>query len=176
VALLLAAGLALSACGEAPRPTAEPRVKLKLNLPDDGRTIRDEKVLVRGTVTPADAAVQIAGHDATVDGGQFTLTVALDPGGNVIDVSATSPGRRPATDAVRIIRDMSVEIPPLRGKSYTDAVDALKQLNLTASEDRGGTWLDKVLGTQFRVCTTQPVAGSLVQPKTNVIVATGPDC
>jgi hypothetical protein len=176
VVLLLAAGLALSACGETPRPTTEPRVKLKLSLPDDGRSIRDDRVLVRGTVTPADATVQVAGRTASVDSGQFSLTVPLDPGGNVIDVAATSPGRRPATDAVRIIRDMSVEIPALRGQSYTDAVDALKQLGLSASEDRGGTWLDKVLGTQFRVCTTQPVAGSLVQPKTNVIVATGPDC
>ena len=159
MALLLAAGLALSACGETPRPTTEPRVKLKLNLPDDGRSIRDDAVLVRGTVTPADATVQIAGHTASVDGGQFSLTVSLDPGGNVIDVAATAPGRRPATDAVRIIRDMRVEVPALSGQSYTDAVDALKRLGLTASEDRGGTWLDKVLGTQFRVCATQPAAG-----------------
>ena len=133
-------------------------------------------MLVRGTVTPADATVQIAGHTASVDGGQFSLTVSLAPGGNVIDVAATSPGRRPATDAVRIIRDISVEIPTLRGRATRTRSTRCKQLGLTASEDRGGTWLDKVLGTQFRVCTTQPVAGSLVQPKTNVVVATGPDC
>jgi hypothetical protein len=176
VALLLAAGLALSACGETPRPATEPRVKLKLDLPDDGRLIRDDNVLVRGTVTPADAAVLVAGVEATVDGGRFSASVKLVAGGNVIDVTATSPGRRPATDAVRVLRDMRVEVPTLRGQSYTDAVDALKQLKLTASEDRGGSWLDKVLGTQFRVCTTQPVAGSLVQPNSNVVVSTGPDC
>src|SRR3954447_18104174 len=170
VALLLAAGLALSACGETPRPTTEPRVKLKLDLPDDGRSVRDEHVLVRGTVTPADAAVQVAGADAQVDGGEFSATVPLAPGNNVIDVTATASGRRPATDAVRVSRDMRVVIPSLSGQSYTDAVDALKALGLTASEDQGGSWLDRVLGTQFRVCTTQPVTGSLVQPHTNVVV------
>jgi hypothetical protein len=174
--LVLAAGLGLSACGEAPRPAAEPRVKLKLELPGDGVVVRAEAVQVRGTVTPAGATVQIEGKAAQVQAGRFTAEIALAPGGNVIDVSASSPGRRPATDALRVKRDMSVEIPSLRGNSYTDAVDALKALNLKATEDRGGTWLDRVLGTQFRVCTTEPAPGELVQPNTTVTVTTGPAC
>ena len=83
LALVLAAGLTLAACGEAPRATTEPRVKLKLELPDDGGSIRADAVEVRGTVTPADAAVLVAGRDAEVDGGSFTAHVSLDPGGNV---------------------------------------------------------------------------------------------
>ena len=69
---MLAAGLALAACGETPRPTSEPRVKLKLALPDDGGTVREDRIEVRGTVTPADAAVQVAGSDAEVEGGSST--------------------------------------------------------------------------------------------------------
>ena len=90
----------LSACGETPTPATEPRVKLKLDAPDNGGSTRDDHVAVRGTVTPADAAVQVMGDDAQVDGGRVhRRRRARSPGGNVIDVTATSPGRRPATDA-----------------------------------------------------------------------------
>ena len=82
-------------------------MKLKLELPDDGGIVRTDEVEVRGTVTPADAAVQVAGEDAQVDGGEFVADVTLTPGDNVIDVSATSPGRRPATDALRVKRDIA---------------------------------------------------------------------
>ncbi len=109
--LLLAAGLALSACGETPRPATGPRVKLELAEPDDGGAVRADRVEVRGTVTPADSIVRVGGEDAQVSGGQFIAQVALAPGGNVIDVTATAPGRRPATDALRIERDMRVAVP-----------------------------------------------------------------
>jgi len=46
LAVLLAAGLLLTACGEAPRPVAEVRVKLKLDLPSEGASIRDDQVEV----------------------------------------------------------------------------------------------------------------------------------
>jgi hypothetical protein len=176
LALLLAAGLALAACGEAPRPAAEPRVKLRLERPDDGGSIRADSIQVRGAVRPADAAVQVAGRDAEVDGGTFVATVALAPGGNVIDITATSPGRRAATDAVRIVRDMRVEIPSLSGQTYDAAAADLKKLRLAATEESGGSWLDRVLGADIRVCATTPPAGALVQPRTTVTVTTGPDC
>ena len=65
-------------------------------------------------MTPGDAAVRVAGAEAEVDGGQFFAEVKLQPGGNVIDVTATAPGRRAATDAVRVLRDMRVEVPAAR--------------------------------------------------------------
>lgn len=174
--LLLAAGLTLAACGEAPRPTTEPRVRLKLELPGDGGSIRKASVQIRGTVTPADAAVLVAGQGATVDGGRFVASVKLDPGGNVIDITATAPGRRPASDAVRITRDMTVVLPELTGRTYDAAAADLAKLNLQAIEERGGSWIDRVLGADVRVCETSPKAGTAVLPGTTVTVATAPDC
>ena len=166
----------LAACGEAPRATTEPRVKLKLEMPDDGGSIRAEAIEVRGTVTPADAAVQVAGRNAEVDGGSFTASVKLDPGGNVIDITATAPGRRSATDAVRITRDMTVVIPDVGGRTYDAAAADLAKLKLKATEETSGTWIDRVLGADIRVCETRPKAGTAVLPNTTVTVVTGPDC
>ena len=174
--ILLAAGLALSACGEAPRPAAEPRVQLKLEVPDDGHSVRADHVAVRGTVAPADAAVRVAGHDAAVEGGEFNADIELVPGGNVIDITATSPGRRPATDALRVTRDVRVEVPDLAGSSYDDAAAKLEGLGLVATEERGGGWLDRLLPGPVGVCESSPAAGTLVQPKSTVTLSTAHDC
>jgi hypothetical protein len=174
--LLLAAGLALCACGEAPRPATEPRVKLKLDAPDNGGSILADRVAVRGTVTPADAAVRVAGEDAEVSDGAFTYQVALQPGGNVIDVTATSPGRRPATDAVRVIRDMRVPVPNVVGRTPEDAVTALRTAGLTAVEERGGSWIDRLLPGGIEVCATRPGAGVLLDKGTRVTLETARNC
>jgi hypothetical protein len=171
---LLAAGLVLAACGETERPATEPRVSLKLDVPSDGGAVRAETVAVRGTVTPADAAVRVGGHDAEVNGGEFSAEVALIPGGNVIDVTATAPGRRPATDAVRVLRDVRVKLPPLVGSESDAAIAALRKLDLKARELEGGSWLDRVLGGTMVVCSTSPPAGTLVDPETTVTLATQP--
>jgi hypothetical protein len=174
--LILAAGLALSACGEAARPASEPRVRLKLDLPDDGGEVREDRVEVHGTVTPADAAVQVAGADAQVDGGEFTATVALAPGGNVIDVTASAPGRRPAADAVRVTRDIRVEVPPVVGLEVGAATDQLKKAGLKVSEVDDDSWLERVLGGEIDVCATEPGAGALVQPHATITLQTSRSC
>jgi PASTA domain-containing protein/glucodextranase-like protein len=173
--LLLAAGLALAACGDAPPAATEPRVKLKLDAPDDGRLIRADRVSVSGTVTPADAAVRVAGHDAQVSAGAFAADVELRPGGNVIDISATAAGRRPATDAVRVVRDMRVEVPNVVGQTPEHATSALKATGLTAVEERGGSWIDRLLGG-IEVCATRPGAGALVDKGSRVTIVTARDC
>ncbi len=174
--LLLAAGYALTACGEAPTPATEPRVQLKLAIPDDGGEVRDDHVSVRGIVTPGDAAVRVAGEAADVEGGEFTADVALAPGGNVIDITATAPGRRPATDAVRVRRDMRVELPGLVGLELDDAVARLRDLGLEPTEARGGSWIDRLLGGPVMVCATDPVAETLVQPRSSVTLETAREC
>jgi hypothetical protein len=174
--LLLAAGLALSACGETPRPATEPRVKLKLDAPDNGGSILADRVAVRGTVTPADAAVRVAGEDAEVSDGAFAAEVGLQPGGNVIDVTASSPGRRPATDAVRVIRDMRVPVPKLVGLTPEEAADALRSAGLTSVEERGGSWIDRLLPAGIEVCATRPEAGVLLDKGSRVTLATARNC
>ena len=171
---LLAAGLVLAACGEAERPASEPRVSLKLDVPSDGGSVRAETVAVRGRVTPADAAVRVGGRDAEVNGGEFSAEVPLIPGGNVIDITATAPGRRPATDAVRVERDIRVKVPSLLGVASDDAVAALRKLDLKERVNEGGSWLDRVLGGAMEVCATTPPAGTLVDPESTVTLETAP--
>lgn len=173
--ILLAAGLVVSACGETPRPTADLRVKIKLEAPNTGGTTRDDHIALRGTVTPADATVAVMGQTAQVTAGEFTADVDLKPGGNVIDVTATSPGRRPAADALRYVRDMSVDVPNVLGKSPDDASAAVKAIGLVAVVQDDGNWLDKLLGSP-QVCAVDPPAGTAVAKGTKVILQIARDC
>jgi hypothetical protein len=173
---LLAAGLVLSACGETPRPATQPRVTLTLSAPDDGGTTRDGQIEIRGTVTPGDSSVRVAGQDAEVSGGEFSAEVELLPGGNVIDIAAVSPGRRPATDAVRITRDMRVPVPALVGQEVDPATDALKAAGLEPVEERGGSWIDRLLGGGVYVCSIDPPAETLVDKGTRVVMQTARQC
>jgi hypothetical protein len=173
--LLLAAGLLVSACGETPRPTTEPRVKLKLDAPNSGGTTREDHIAVRGTVSPANSAVQVMGVEASVTAGQFTADVRLVPGGNVIDITASSPGRRSATDAVRYVRDMRVDVPDVVGQTPEDATAALEGTGLVVAIEEDGNWLDRLLG-EPQVCSTDPPAGTAVAKSTKVTVRVARAC
>jgi hypothetical protein len=174
--VLLLATLALAGCGAQARPATTPRVALKLSSPGDGRTLRAGSVDITGTVAPAGAAVTVAGRAATVDGRRFTATIPLQPGGNVIDVTASSPGHRPAADALRIVRDMRVRLPSLAGYEESDAFDRLKGLGLRPAEQRDDNWLDRLLPGTVGVCSTQPKGGTLVEPHSQVTVVVAKDC
>ena len=173
--VLLAAGLLVSACGETPRPVTEPRVKLKLEAPTSGGTTRADHVAVRGTVTPAGSVVQVMGTEAQVTAGEFTADVDLQPGGNVIDITASSPGRRPATDALRYVRDMRVDVPDVVSQSPEDATAALKDIGLVAEVEETGNWLDRLLAPP-QVCATRPAAGTAVAKGTKVTLEIAPTC
>ena len=166
----------MSGCGEAPKAATNARVTLKLNLPDDGGMVRDERVVVRGTVSPADASVRVGGEDAEVDGGEFSREVPLEPGGNVIDISASSPGRRPATDAVRVTRDMRVEVPDVVGQEVDQAKTAIGNAGLRAVEDQRGSWLDRVIPGTDHVCSTDPDAATLVDKGTAITLVIQREC
>jgi hypothetical protein len=172
----LLATLALAGCGTQARPATTPRVQLELSAPGDGRTLRADTVEVTGTVTPSGAAVSVAGQAATVDGARFTATVALQPGGNVIDVVASLPGHRPAADALRVVRDMRVQLPSLAGYEESDAFDRLKGLGLRPVEKRDDNWIDRLLPGAVGVCATQPKGGTLIAPHAVVTVVVAKDC
>jgi len=56
--------------------------------------VRDETVVLRGTVSPAGATVLVHGRRVEVAGGTFEATVGLEAGTNVIDVLASAPDAR----------------------------------------------------------------------------------
>ena len=127
-------GSLLSACGETPRPATEPRVKLKLDAPDSGGTTRDDHVAVRGTVTPADAAVQVDGRGRRRSAaGEFTADVEA-PAGRQRDRHhrhvAGPPARRPTPCAS--CATCASTCPTSLGKTPDDATAALEDAGLVA--------------------------------------------
>jgi hypothetical protein len=175
--LVPAIALLACACGSAgARPGPDPRVTLKLSAPNDAKTLRADRVRVQGTVSPAGARVEVDGEQAAVNGGTFVADVALQPGGNVIDVTATAPGLRADADAVRVTRDIRVEVPRLVGADHQDAAGRLRALGLDPHEQRGGNFLDRFIPGALTVCETRPAAGALVDPHSAVTVVVARSC
>jgi hypothetical protein len=85
------------------RPT-DATVSVQITSPADGSSMRADRVTVRGTVTPPDAAVQIVGRSAQVGNGVFTGSVPLKRGQNTIDVVASAKGAAPASETITVTR------------------------------------------------------------------------
>lgn len=83
---------------------ADSSVRVQVTAPADGSSVRADRVTLRGTVSPADATVQILGQSAQVGNGVFTGSVALHSGANTIDVVASAPGSAPATTTITVTR------------------------------------------------------------------------
>lgn len=77
---------------------------VRITAPEDGATVKSQRVTIRGTVTPADATVQAVGQSAQVTNGVFTASVRLNKGDNRVDVTATASGSDPATTAITVTR------------------------------------------------------------------------
>ena len=169
-------GGALPGCAQdkpAPRP---PPVRLTVLAPVDGAVVRGTDVEVSGRVRPAGAAVTVLGRPVTVTGGTFSERVALDAGGNVIDVVASSPRARPAMVAVRIVRQLTVAVPDLVGDSEGDARAALADAGLVADVRNVGGLFDQLLPVEARVCSTVPGAGEFVDRGATVQVDIARSC
>jgi cell division septation protein DedD len=78
--------------------------QITVTAPSDGGVIDADHVLVRGTVTPSKATVQILGQTAQVANGVFAGSAALHGGKNTIDVVASAPGATPASTTVTVTR------------------------------------------------------------------------
>ena len=173
---LLAVPLTLAACGGSAHPAAGPRVTLKLSAPADTGSVRAASVQVQGTVSPGDASVQVDGEAARVNGGTFAADVALSPGPNVIDVTASAPGRRPDADAVRVTRDMRVELPDLVGTPESDATTKLRDLGLKPRSEDARNFLDRIIPGDLQVCEMRPAARALVPKATRVTIVVARTC
>jgi uncharacterized protein (DUF58 family) len=174
--VLLAIPLAVAACGGTERPAAGPRVTVALSAPREAGTVRAERVHVQGKVSPSGATVEVNGEQARVDGDTFAAEVALAPGANVIDVTASAPGRRPDADAVRVTRDMRVELPDLVGMTEQDATGRLDGLGMQPRAKDGRNFLDRIIPGELQVCEMRPAAGALVEKGTTVTVVVARSC
>lgn len=175
--VLLAVLLGLAGCGGEEKRAPDPApVRLTISRPPDTSTVREDRVTLSGKVQPARAAVEVLGKSATVRGGSFSATVPLDEGVNVIDVSATMPGRSAAFAAVRVTYDPRVTVPDLTGVTDDDASARLDKLGLDASLDAVGGLLDEFRSGTRNVCETDPPKGTLVDPGAKVVVKTAKRC
>jgi len=179
--LALVAALALAAlqpaCGDAqapPRP--ERQVRLELGSPADGASVRSETVELRGTVQPQSAQVEVLGREVAVDGGSFRAEVPLEPGANLIDVSAGARGRRPAFAATRIVREVRVALPDAVGNDADSAKEELEGLGLSVDVQDAGGFFDPLLPGDPKVCEMRPRAGRQVLPGSDVTLMVARDC
>ncbi len=175
-ALLVAATVALAGCGEGD-PERPPRpVQVTIEAPGDATVVRDGSVEVRGSVRPAGADVRVAGTPADVRGGSWSASVKLEPGGNVVDVAASADDRLAAVEAIRIVREMPVSVPDVKGLTPDEARDELAALGLEmALEERRGL-LDGLLPGELGVCDSSPEAGEAVRPGATVSVTVAKVC
>ena len=151
-------------------------VALSVSSPSDNSVVRSEKVVIRGSVEPARAAVRVLGTKASVSGGAFTAEVTLEPGANVIDVIATARGRGPAMTAVRVTRELPVHVPDLDGLEVAEAQDKVGHVGLVLDVNENGGLLDQLLPGEPAVCEQSPSPGDEVRRGTTVHVEVSRSC
>jgi hypothetical protein len=151
-------------------------VVLEVGSPADNSVVRTDTVEIRGTVEPAGAAVEVLGRRAETSGGTFSSRVALQPGANVIDVVATARGRGPAMTAVRVTRELPVEVPDLDGLEVPEAEQRIGEAGLTLDVTEGGGLFDDLLPGEPAVCEQRPEPGTEVRRGTTVHVEVRRSC
>lgn len=170
--------LAISGCSADPEPAPPPleRVRLNVTAPADNAIVRDDTIRLTGRVTPSTAEVRVLGNDVAVQDGRFEAIVPLDVGGNVVDVLASAGRRRPAMAAIRVTRQVQVEVPDVLGLSADEARDQLAELGLRPRIEEGGSILDTLLPVDAVVCSTSPEPGTEVDGGTEVDVVVSKLC
>jgi hypothetical protein len=177
----IAAAVALTAlapaCGDdSEPPRRESSVKLELTSPADSAVVRSETVEIRGRVQPGGANVKVLGREIAVDGGSFRAEVPLEPGANLIDVSAGARGRRTDFAVARIVREVRLPVPDVVGSDADTAQEQLEGLGLTVGVENSGGFFDPLLPGDPKVCDLEPEPGTQVLPGSEVILLVARDC
>jgi hypothetical protein len=106
----IAAAAGLAGCGGSTSTStststaANSAVVVQVTSPASGTVINGNNVTVRGTVSPANATVQVQGHPAAVGNGVFTGDASLQSGKTTIDVIGSAPNESPGSTSVVITR------------------------------------------------------------------------
>jgi hypothetical protein len=110
VLVILVASLAIAGCGSTTTTisnaaaTSPRAVSVVVTSPTSGSVISADSVVVRGTVDPPSATVQVQGRAAAVGNGIFSATANLHGGRTTIDVIGSSPGAAPGSNAVSVTK------------------------------------------------------------------------
>jgi hypothetical protein len=103
-ALAFAATGCGTAANHATSPPVPQDVRLMLTTPASAVRTSADRIAVRGTVSPANAIVQIQGRPAAVGNGVFTGTATVHRGKTTVDVVASAPGATPTATSIAITR------------------------------------------------------------------------
>ena len=96
--------------------------------------------------------------------------VPLEPGANLIDISAGARGRRPDFAVARIVREVRLPVPDLAGRDADTAQEQLEGLGLTVELEDAGGFFDPLLPGDPKVCELEPEPGTQVLPGSDVTV------
>jgi hypothetical protein len=152
-------------------------VKLRLGTPTDGTRTEASTERVSGVVSPRTARVLIVGEAVKPDTrGDFSTTIALAPGTNLIDVIASAPHARPAMTTLRVVRYVLVTVPTVTGETPTAAAAAIRSagLKLQLHEDKNP--FSFLLPFPKHVCSQSPSGGDRVAPNSTVTLGVGKVC
>jgi hypothetical protein len=154
--------------GEGRVTAAEPGMTIV--TPRDGAELREDQVLVKGTVTPPDATVRVAGRPARTRNGVFGARVPVERGKNRIEVAAEANGKEighealtvkrlaPADEAAaRIARDYHGRVPDIRGERLDIVHSAFRSIGLRVLEvklTRG-----HIVPEEWAACGSRPLVG-----------------
>jgi hypothetical protein len=174
---LLGAVILLAGCGgDEPRPKALAPVSLEIVAPDDASTVREGDVEIRGRVDPPSARVLVLGRRAEVSDGEFTATVPLREGANVIDVAASGRGGAAAWRAVRVTRIVTIPVPDVVGRPLEEAEARIEATGLRADADKGGGLIEAIVPGTWTVCEMRPAAGAELRRGAKVRLAALKGC
>jgi hypothetical protein len=84
------------------RTLASRAVSVAVTAPTSGSVIAGNSVTIRGTVSPANATVQIQGQPAAVGNGVFVGSATLHGGKTTIDVIGSAAGATPGSTSITI--------------------------------------------------------------------------
>jgi Glucodextranase, domain B/PASTA domain len=168
--------ICVCACGGTARVPAAP-VKLTFRQPTDGTRIEASAATVSGAVSPRTARVLVVGHTVKPDAsGNFSTTVALAPGTNLIDVIASAAHARPAMTTLRVVRYVLVKVPDVTGESPTDAVAAIRDAGLDPQLHHSHNPFSFLVPLPQQVCNQSPSGGDHVAPHSTVTLELGKVC
>jgi len=108
--VVAAMGAGLSACGSTgtqtisnAAATSPAPVSVVVTSPTSGSVVAANSVIVRGTVDPPTAEVEVQGKPAAVGDGIFTGTATLHAGKTTIDIIGSAPGAVPGSTSVAVV-------------------------------------------------------------------------
>jgi glucodextranase-like protein len=149
--------------------------------PRDGAELREDEVLVKGTVTPPDAIVRVAARPARTRNGVFEAHVPLERGRNPIEVAAEADGQEIGRQALTVVRLAAAEqaaariareydgrVPDVRGERLDIVRSAFRRIGLRYREVKLGR--GRIVPEEWAVCASRPLAGKRPPPGKRLIL------